>query len=430
MRTRQRFVIISLLVVSLGVLGFWLTSDFFGETYSRRPVHTGQKEDSKKSDRTVKNATITGDPSLAYNGYTLLSLQFSTNVYLIDMDGHIVHRWSAPFHDVWPDAAHVHKVSRARIFVETAHVYPNGDLLVQYSGLGDTPYGYGIAKIDKDSNVLWAYGENAHHDFSIRESDGHIFALTQSVIRSALPGLDTLQYPLLNDYVVELSPEGKELQKISVAEAFTDTPYQYLLFTNDKKGKKGWDLLHTNSVMALDESIADNFPMFGEGDILLSIRNKNLLVIIDAKSHKVSHVYEGKWQNQHSASFLENGHLMVLDNKGMASAHRRGPKSNQSRVIEISPETSEIVWNFSGNHQHPFKTPSRGRVERLPNGNTLIAESIVGRAFEVTKDGEIAWQIQFPKKEDAKRRNKVTKLWIVTAKRYTPDLVPFLEEKE
>jgi hypothetical protein len=33
-----------------------------------------------------------------------------------------------------------------------------------------------------------------------------------------------------------------------------------------------------------------------------------------------------------------------------------------------------------------------GSCHRLPGGNTLIVESMQGRAFEVTPDGEIVWE--------------------------------------
>ena len=40
----------------------------------------------------------------ACHGYTLFSPMTGTAAYLIDMHGEIVHRWSRPFHEVWPDS--------------------------------------------------------------------------------------------------------------------------------------------------------------------------------------------------------------------------------------------------------------------------------------------------------------------------------------
>ena len=37
-----------------------------------------------------------------------------------------------------------------------------------------------------------------------------------------------------------------------------------------------------------------------------------------------------------------------------------------------------------------------GGQERLPNGNTLICESLMGRFLEVTMDGEVVWEFVNP----------------------------------
>src|SRR5438045_2310179 len=59
--------------------------------------------------------------------------------------------------------------------------YPNGDLLVVFHGLEKMTHGYGLAKLDKDSNVLWKYAANAHHDVDVGE-DGTVYALRQDMV--------------------------------------------------------------------------------------------------------------------------------------------------------------------------------------------------------------------------------------------------------
>ncbi|NJR76693.1 MAG: hypothetical protein HC773_30360, partial [Scytonema sp. CRU_2_7] len=51
---------------------------------------------------------------------------------------------------------------------------PNGDLLVIYEGVGDTPWGYGLAKFDRDSNVVWKYLEQVHHDVEVHVLDAFL----------------------------------------------------------------------------------------------------------------------------------------------------------------------------------------------------------------------------------------------------------------
>ena len=43
------------------------------------------------------------------------------------------------------------------IHYRNAYLYPNGDLLAIYEAAGDTPWGYGLYKMDKDSRLIWKY---------------------------------------------------------------------------------------------------------------------------------------------------------------------------------------------------------------------------------------------------------------------------------
>ena len=60
-----------------------------------------------------------------------------------------------------------------------------------------------------------------------------------------------------------------------------------------------------------------------------------------------------------------------------------------SRVIEFNPITLSIVWEYT---KKDFFSPTQGSAQRLPNGNTLITESLTGRIFEVTRNNEIVWE--------------------------------------
>jgi hypothetical protein len=90
---------------------------------------------------------------------------------------------------------------------------------------------------------------------------------------------------------------------------------------------------------------------------------------------------------QHDPIPLENGHLMVFDNRGYRQ---------KSRVLEIDPFKRVIVWQYVGSSEAPFYSKTCGTNQRLPNGNTLITESDNGRAFEVTREGEIVWEFYNP----------------------------------
>jgi hypothetical protein len=50
--------------------------------------------------------------------------------------------------------------------------------------------------------------------------------------------------------------------------------------------------------------------------------------------------------------------------------------------------TRRIVWQYQGDDDTPFFSPTRGSAQRLPNGNTLITVSDSAHVFEVTSGGK------------------------------------------
>ncbi len=95
----------------------------------------------------------------------------------------------------------------------------------------------------------------------------------------------------------------------------------------------------------------------------------------------------GHLSRQHQPTLLKNGNVLIFDN---------GRAKKYSRVIELDPITKKIVWEYKANPPEKFYSPIRGGCQRLPNGNTLITDDPKGRAFEVTKDGEIVWEFYTP----------------------------------
>jgi hypothetical protein len=69
-------------------------------------------------------------------------------------------------------------------------------------------------------------------------------------------------------------------------------------------------------------------------------------------------------------------------------------------VIEIDPETGEILWEYGIEERDNM--PVRD-CNRLPNGNTLITAA--RKIIEVTPDGQVVWQFgladSVPRLEDS-----------------------------
>lgn len=324
-------------------------------------------------------------PELVSPGVTLYTSGHEPAAYLISLDGDVIHKWQRPFSQIWNESAAVENpLPDSNVYMRKAVLFENGDLLAIYEGAGDTPYGYGLVKLDKDSNVIWSYLQSAHHDFDVAPS-GHIFVLTQEIIDVPLPRLDHLETPRIQDFVVELTADGEELHKYSLQSIVDYSDYRQILFGISSFALA--DALHTNSVHVITEQDARNFPFGEPGQLLMSFREPSTIGVIDPEQEKLTWAIKGYWAGQHDPHILANGNILMFDNRGNFQQ-----AEGRSRALEFDPKTMAIVWQYTGTAEAPLESAIRSYTQRLPNGNTLITESNGGRILEVTPDKEIVWE--------------------------------------
>ncbi|MHC9539244.1 MAG: arylsulfotransferase family protein [Vulcanimicrobiota bacterium] len=133
-----------------------------------------------------------------------------------------------------------------------------------------------------------------------------------------------------------------------------------------------------------------------KGDLLVSIRNLNLIAIIDPVSEKVLWSWgEGVLDRQHSPEFTENGTIVVFDNRPTTRKY--------SRILEVEPGTNKIVFEYKSDPPESFFSDGGGTVQKLSNGNVLIGETEKGKAFEITRSGKTVWEYYDPNRKEDKR---------------------------
>ncbi|WP_320277356.1 arylsulfotransferase family protein [Mesorhizobium captivum] len=338
--------------------------------------------------RTPARGVTIYDPKRAAPGYTLYTSGDDNVARLIAMDGRVVHEWRRPFSDVAKNGAFGRKPQPdSLVYMDRAVVFPNGDLLVIYISSADTPWGYGMVKLDKDSNVIWSYLAPVHHDLAVAP-DNRIYTLSNEFDFNPVGAAPQLDRPHLKDFVVVLSPDGKEIRKVSLTDAFLRSPYFSLMAILPYFALA--DPLHPNTVEYIDANKAKNFPFAEQGDVLVSFRDMSLIAVLSMKTGEITWATRGPWLGQHDPRILPNGDILLFDNLG---GIRHG---NNSRVIEYDPRTSSVKWSYAGSAEHPFSSALRSDAQRLGNGNTLITESDGGRIFEVTPAGDIVWEFVNP----------------------------------
>ena len=326
------------------------------------------------------------DPDKAHPGYNLYCCEACPDIMLIDMSGNLVHRWRDPD-------------GRLRSW-HHAIMLANGDAVA----IAKSPKC--LVRLDWDSRIIWKKSIRCHHDVAVLP-DSTFYVIVAE--RKKYRALDVEFFS-----IVHLAPSGGEIAAWSAFEhldeirqasdprSFLDTILDSMLAdedpdevlrpmrkniaqASDSDGGHVYDYFHINTISVLPQtSLGAADRRFRVGNLLICLRNVNQIAVLDKDSREVLWVWgEEILEWPHHPTMLENGNILVFDN---------GVERKYSRVIELDPVTRTIEWEYVGDPPGSFYSYTRGSAQRLPNGNTLISEGDTGRAFEVTRGGEIVWE--------------------------------------
>lgn len=332
------------------------------------------------------------DPARAWNGQTFISL-YRNGAYgaiLIDMDGKIRHEWTLPLSEIWQKAGYAEApMPDADAAPHGVALLPNGDLIMAMAGAA-------LVRLDACSRVVWSIPLRAHHTVDILPNGEILVPVTKdhTAPNPEWPRLRPGPTGYFEDgLLARVSPEGKVLEEISVSEVIYKSDWMGLLFAGrgSKYSMNETDPYHLNDVEMLRPEMAAAFPMFKAGDLLVDLRNLQMMVVVDGESHRIKWTMTGPFFGQHDPDFAPNGHIVMFDNRISGST----PQLGYSKVMEVDPATRSVVWTYEGSDAEPLYSDIGGRVQWLPNGNLLVGEPQGGRVFELARDGDqstIVWE--------------------------------------
>lgn len=244
-----------------------------------------------------------------------------------------------------------------------------------------------IVELDAQNNLVWSY---------VSDSD---MQWPHDVER--LPNGDTLVACAMGSAdgngsdgrVIEVSPQGQIVWDWNPRDWIQYpnwTEWQaYLLSQGLRTSNQESRWTHLND--------ADRLP---NGNTMINLRHLNMTVIVDPvgkpvwvfgpehawinASGKVEWEYGGSTPYiQHDPVILRNGNVIVSD-------------SGNSRAFEINGTTKQIVWEYNVT-EHKFPGTKVQDSDRLPNGDTLLLDSVKSWVWEVSEDGATIWEVNATK---------------------------------
>ena len=318
-------------------------------------------------------------PALTLVSGNFEDLGWAPGAKLVDRSGRTVHSWSIEPEAMFGDSATRLGRRLAETTVNGTYLFPDGRLLLNVDYVG-------TALLDACGKVVWTLPLGTHHAVS-RAADGTFWIPAVSRRQSA-DEFAGLEDPIYEDRILRVSPEGTVLESHSVLELLYENGLERYIGKAVRSDPD--DVTHLNDVEPLPDSLADEYPAFEAGDLALSIRHLDMVLVFDPETGRVRWHETRPFRQQHDADFLGDGWIGVFDNN--VDGTPRGTMLGGSRVVAVRPGTDSTRVLFSAPDSTPFYTPYVGQWQRLDGGGLLLTESFGGRVLEVDADGRLVWE--------------------------------------
>jgi len=170
------------------------------------------------------------------------------------------------------------------------------------------------------------------------------------------------------------------------------------------------------TVSSIDPSNFNSIEVESDTSLLLSFAHMNEITKIDRRTGDIIWRMGGEnnqftfindtrpFTRQHDVRRLANGNITVFDNGTFSN-----PFYSRGVEYEVDEEamTATMVWEYDRNMD--VQSTHKGNVQRLPNGNTVVAWGGMGdnpavpSVTEVDPDGNVVHEISFPQLDGSYR---------------------------
>jgi hypothetical protein len=245
--------------------------------------------------------------------------------------------------------------------------------------------GISLQRFDRCGKRMWSTGGYFDHAVTPDDTGDFLWSLRKEQIND-----DWL------DQVVQVAAAtGEVLRVISMDDIIAANPDLHIL--DIREADPNWgngnprtlppkrldDPFHLNDVEPLPASIADRFPQFRAGDLLLSARSLNLVFVVDPATLQIKWWRTGAWRRQHDPDWEPTGEITVYDNRMDRS---------YSQILGIDPVSGDLRVILDG-RVNDFYSRIRGKHQFTQTGDLLISIPQQGRVLELESSGNVVLEV-------------------------------------
>lgn len=312
---------------------------------------------------------------------------------LLDPDGNIANVWQTSQEGVpWP-----HRKD-TNVYPHGFGITPDGSIVTAYD------HGSSLTKYDYCGNVVWRAKISPHHSISF-DDDGNIWTWGDP------------QGELDGDWLMKVDYEtGEVLKALHLLHVMESNPLIDIFgiiqdYNGDWIANAPAVFWHGNDIEPLRRALERHYPQFKAGDLLVSLRQPDLIFVMDPETLKVKWWRQGLVRRPHDPDWNFKGTITIFNNNR---------NRDYSSIVEIDPKTMNHKVVVDGEKFH-FYSSIRGKHQLEQNGGYLITSSNQGRVFEVDPEGSVTFEFHNLYGFTDRNGNLDEKYLVVSEARFLPE---------
>lgn len=294
---------------------------------------------------------------------------FTHAALLLNESGAVEHLWELNEADVSAPG----KRPVLNKFPHGFSVLPDGSIVFSFDG------GVSLQRFDACSKQIWNSIGDFHHAVTLDASKEHVWTLLNRAPDPSSPDDEGLRSTMAK---VRVS-DGEIAHEFNVREIIEANPQLDLFGARQlEEHENGYrweaDALHSNDVDPLAPEMAAAFPNFEAGDLLVSFRSPNMVIVVDPDTRQVKWFTTGFMRRQHDPDWQADGTVTIYDN----NMHREF-----SRLLKFDPSTYGPGDVIVDGKDTDFYTWVQGKHQITASGSALITIPRQGRVIEIGSNG-------------------------------------------
>ena len=156
-----------------------------------------------------------------------------------------------------------------------------------------------------------------------------------------------------------------------------------------EKNMLNFDPIHLNDI----QPVLEDTPFFKKGDLFLSSRSLNAIILYRPSNNKIIKVIRGFFKNQHDVDIIDDRRISIYNNNVILDVNSKTEDRTYNQLLIYNFETDGFSIKFQDTFiENKVNTHTAGLSEFLEDGSIIVEDTNNNRILYINSNEEVVWE--------------------------------------